>query len=335
LSIHADRYDQGPRIAKTGAINLGTKDLAASLGFFRDILGMEVVAEQSGVAYLRGYQELHHHSLVLTEQDEAVVNSLSFRVQRPQDVELFRDELLEQEIEAIEVPAGVEVGRGTAVRFLMPWGGHPIELYHDMEKTPTPHEELRSKLPTNSSKRRGLGVRRIDHFNVQTSPGNINKAEGWLSHALGFRRREFANIPDTTTLLASWMSVTSQMHDIAIVANMMEKNAQLHHVAFNLENFSDLLTAADILRDHDVSYGTGPGKHGIGQAMYLYVHDPGSDHRVELYAGGYQIHDNDWEAVEWRKENMPEGMTWYGDPIDTVPGSRGRDTTGSAPLLRG
>ncbi|MDR5699426.1 VOC family protein [Agromyces aerolatus] len=334
MSIHADRYDPGPRIAKTGAINLGTKDLNASLGFFRDILGMELVAEQPGIAYLRGYQELHHHSLVLTEQAEALVNSFSFRVHRAEDVERFHDELLEQEIEVLEVPAGTELGRGTAVRFLMPWGGHPIELYHDMESTDTADPSLRSKLPTNSSKRRGLGVRRIDHFNVQTSPGNINQAEAWLSRALGFKRREYANIPDTTTLLASWMSVTSQMHDIAIVANMMEKTAQMHHVAFNLENFSDVLTAADILRDHDVAYGVGPGKHGIGQAMYLYVHDPGSDHRVELYSGGYQIFDPDWQAVEWKKDDMPEGMTWYGDPIQTTPGSRGRDTTGSASLRR-
>lgn len=333
MSIHADRYDQGPRIAKAGSISLGTKDLAKSLHFFRDILGMEVVEEQPGVAYLRAYQELHHHSLVLTEQADAVVNSLSFRVQRPEDVELFYTELLEQEIEVLEVPSGTELGRGTAVRFLLPGGQHPIELYHGMEKSLAP-EELRSKLPSNSSRRRGLGVRRLDHFNVQTSPGEINAAEAWLSAALGFKRREFAYIPGTETILASWMSVTSQMHDIAVVANMMEKTGQMHHVAYSVENFSDLLTAADILKDLDVSYGAGPGKHGIGQAMYLYVHDPGSDHRIELYAGGYDIFDADWEAIEWRPETMPEGMTWYGAPIDTAPGSRGRDTTGSAGLHR-
>jgi len=333
VSIHADRYDQGPRIAKTGAISLGTKDLEKSLGFFRDLLGMEVVAEQPGVAYLRAFQELQHHSLVLTQQDEAVVNALSFRVQRPQDVELFHQELLEQEIEAIEVPSGSEIGRGTAVRFLLPGGTHPIELYYDMDKPLAP-EDMRSKLPSNSSRRRGLGVRRIDHFNVQTSPGNINAAESWLSNALGFKRREFALIPGTETILASWMSVTSQMHDIAIVANMEEKVGQLHHVAYNVENFADLLTAADIIKDLDVAFGTGPGKHGIGQAMYLYVHDPGSDHRIELYSGGYDIFDADWEALEWLPDDMPEGMTWYGQRIDTTPGSRGRDTTGVAPLRK-
>lgn len=331
MTIHADRYDQGPRLAKTGTIDLGTLDLQKSLSFFRDTLGMEMVAEQPGVAYLRGYQEHAHHSLVLREQAEAVVNSFSFRVQRPQDVELFHQELLEQEIEAVEVPRDTELGRGTAVRFLLPGGEHPIELYYDILK-PQAAEDLQSRLPSNSSRRRGLGVRRIDHFNVQTAPGSINQAEGWLQSALGLKRREFAYIPGTETLLASWMSVTPQMHDIAIVANMSEKMGQMHHVAFNLENFHDVLTAADTLRDLEVEYGAGPGKHGIGQAMYLYVFDPGSGHRVELYSGGYLIFDPDFEAHEWKPVDMPEGLTWYGDPIDTTPGSRGRDTTATATL---
>lgn len=338
MAYLSDQYDPGPGISHAASISLGTKDIEKSLWFFRDILGMEEVERDGDVAYLRAYQELRHHSLVLRQQDEAVVNAFSFRTRRPQDVELFHEHLQRQEIESVEIPAGTEHGRGTAVRFLLPGGTHPIELFYDMEKTEA-DESIRSRLPSNSSTRRGLGVRRLDHFNVQTSPQTINATEQWARENLGLKRREFAYLPNNPgTLMASWTSVTSQMHDIAFVANSEEKTGQLHHLAYNLENMSDALTAADILRDLDVSYGVGPGKHGIGQAMYLYVHDPGSDHRVELYAGGYQIFDEDWEAIEWRPEDFPEGLTWYGDPIDTATGSRGRDTTGVAgfenPLLK-
>jgi catechol 2,3-dioxygenase len=332
MTARADRYDPGPQISHAGSINIGTKDIDKSLWFFRDILGMEEVERDGDIAYLRAYQELGHHSLVLTEQADNLVNSYSFRTKRPQDVELFHAELQRLEVEALEIPAGTERGRGTAVRFLLPGGNHPFELYYEMEK-PRAGDDLRSRLPSNSSRRRGLGVRRLDHLNVQTDPGTINQAEQWVRENLGFKRREFAYLPEhRSTVMASWMSVTSQHHDLAIVANRAEKSGQLHHLAYNLENMSDVLTAADILRDLDVSYGVGPGKHGIGQAMYLYVHDPGSDHRVELYASGYSIFDPDWEAIEWVPENFPEGLTWYGDPIDTTPGNRGRDTTGSAGL---
>ena len=332
MTTLSSRYDPGPQISHAGSINLGVTDIEKSLWFFRDVLGMEEVERDGDVAYLRAYQELGHHSLVLTQQEVAEVNSFSFRTKRPQDVELFYEELQCLEVEALEIPSGTEKGRGTAVRFLLPGGEHPFELYYDMEKPLAP-EAMRSRLPSNSSRRRGLGVRRLDHFNVQTSPQTINQAEKWVRDVLGFKHREFAMLPNNPeTVMASWMSVTPQVHDLAIVANAQEKKGQLHHLAYNLENFSDALTAADVLRDLDVAYGVGPGKHGIGQAMYLYVHDPGSDHRVELYAGGYLIFEPDWEPLEWKPVDFPEGMTWYGDPIDTTPGSRGRHTTPTAGL---
>lgn len=329
-----DQFDPGPRVAQCGAINLGTTDLEASLRFFGELLGMEVVAREGDTAYLRGYQELTHHSLVLTQQAESIVNAYSFRVARPEDVERFADELARQEIETVEVPAGSELGRGTAVRFLVPASGHPFELYYDIDKPEAP-DELRSKLPSNSSKRRGLGVRRIDHFNVQTSRETINEAESWVRSTLGFNRREYALHRDDETVLASWMSVTPQVHDLAMVANAFGETSRLHHVAFNLENMSDVLTAADILRDHDVTFDLGPGKHGIGQAMYLYVLDPGSGHRVEIYAGGYLIFDPDWAEIKWEREQFPDGLTWYGDPFLYRGDARSLETTPSAGLVRG
>lgn len=326
-----DNYDPGPSVAQCGSMNLGTKDLEKSIFFFSDLLGMEVVERDENVAYLRCYQELTHHSLVLTQQDDNIVNSYSFRTRRPEDVEIFADEFAKQEIETVEVASGTEKGRGTALRFLVPGSEHPFELYYDIDRPEAP-EELQSRLPSNSSKRRGLGVRRIDHFNVQTSRETINQAESWVRDNLGFKRREYALHRDDETVLASWMSVTPQVHDLAMVANSFGKKSQLHHVAFNLENMSDVLTAADVLRDYDVTFDLGPGKHGIGQAMYLYVHDPGSGHRVEIYAGGYLIFEPDWEPIKWERENFPDGLTWYGDPFLYEGSARSLETTGSALL---
>jgi Glyoxalase/Bleomycin resistance protein/Dioxygenase superfamily. len=328
----SDKFDPGPQIAQCGSIDLGTPDLEKSLFFFRDTMGMEEVAREGKKVYLRCYQELGHHSLILTAQDEAMVNAYSFRVKRPQDVGLFAEELERQGIEVLRLPAGSSLGRGEAIRFLLPGGGHPFEFYYDIDKPLAP-EAIRSRLPSNSSKRRGLGARRIDHFNIQTSPATINQAEQWVQDTMGFKRREFAYIPDMPdTILASWMSVTPQVHDLAIVANPEGMSARLHHVAFNLQDFSDVLTAADVLKDLDVTFDVGPGKHGIGQAMYLYVFDPGSGHRVEIYAGGYLIFDPDWVPLEWTRETFPDGLTYYGDTIDPLPPSSSAVTTPSAGL---
>lgn len=306
-------YDPGPTIAHAGGINIGTPDLQKSLWFFRDIFGMEVTAEDDGVAYLRGYQERIHHSLVLTQQDEARINTMSLRVSRPQDVELFHDQFVEEGIEVRHVGAGTELGRGEAVRLLLPGGGHPLELYYGIDRPLAP-EGMRSKLFGNSSIRRGLGVQRIDHLNIQTSTQNMAQAEGWLRESLGMKRREAMVLPDNPDVpFVSWLSVNSKLHDIAIGSSMTGEDAQFHHVAFALENMHDALTAVDQLRDLGIQIDAGPGKHGVGQAMYLYVRDPGSGYRIELYTGGYPFFDPDHEPLVWEPKDMTYGMTWYGD----------------------
>ncbi|MFT4230704.1 MAG: VOC family protein [Microbacterium sp.] len=311
-------YDPGPRLAHAGSINIGTPDIDTSLWFFRDLLGMEVTAQSEGVAYLRGYQELTHHSLVLTQQAEATINTYSFRVARRQDVELFHDQLTAEELEVRYLPAGSEIGRGEAIRFLIPGGGHPVELYFDIDKPQAP-PELRSALHGNSSRRRGLGVQRLDHLNVMTDPRTVNQAEQWLQDSLGFKRREFLMIPQLPgTILASWLSVNSKLHDIAIGAAPTGESARFHHVAFALENIHDVLTAVDQLKDLGIQIDAGPGKHGIGQATYLYMRDPGSGHRIELYSGGYPFFDPDWSPIEWAADDR-NGLTWYGDLPDVNP----------------
>jgi catechol 2,3 dioxygenase len=304
-------YDPGPQIAHAGGINLGTPNLEKSLWFFRDLLGMEVTAQSEGVAYLRGYQEKIHHSLTLTQQDEAAINSLSLRVARPQDVELFYKEMLADDIDAREIKSGTEIGRGEAVRFLLPGSEHPFELYYEIERPEAP-EEIKSVLFGNSSRRRGLGVQRIDHLNLATTPETIGQAETWLRKSLGMKRREFVTGPDGNSLYVSWLSVNSKLHDVAIGANGAEPG-RFHHVAFNMENFHDLLTAVDQLKDAGIQIDLGPGKHGIGQAMYLYVRDPGSGHRIELYSGGNTYFDPDHNPIKWELEDLKYGMTWYGD----------------------
>lgn len=321
-------YDPGPQIAHAGGINLGTPNLEKSLWFFRDLLGMEVTAQAEGVANLRGYQEKIHHSLTLTQQDEPVVNAYSFRVARPEDVELFYNEMLRDEMEVRELKRNTETGRGEAIRFLLPGGDHPLELYYEIEKPKAP-DEISSLLFGNSSRRRGLGVQRLDHLNVATTPETIAQAETWLRKMLGMKRREYVTGPDGNSLFVSWLSVNSKLHDIAIGANGTD-TGRFHHVAFSLENHHDILTAADQLKDQGIQIDLGPGVHGVGQGMYLYVRDPGSGHRIELYSGGYPFFDPDHEPIKWELDDLKYGMTWYGDFPSYDPSHPYQSTTASA-----
>lgn len=306
-----------PEIAKLGHVSLVTPDLKKSLWFFHDVLGLEITERSQNTVYLRANGEFEHHSLVLKSGDRPYMDHVGWRVKRPEDVEQFEYLLKSSGTEVKKLPKGQESGQGDAISFQMPTG-HNFELYFDVEK-PLPPEEERSVLKnqTHRSWNRGIAPRRIDHVNLWTSH-NPGSAHDWLSTKLGFKMREYVRL-NNGHVVGGWMSVTPLVHDIAVMGDPHAATpARLHHVAYWLDNAQDVLRACDILREHRIIPDQGPGKHGISQALFTYVRDPASGHRVELFSNGYLIFDPDWEPVEWKEEELALGLTFWG-PTEYVP----------------
>jgi len=310
-----------PEIAKLGHVALITPNLEKSLWFFRDILGLEETEVRDGTHFLRAWGDFEHHTLSLKEGSEARVDHIAWRTKRPEDVEGFANRLKAAGTEVNWIEAGQEAGQGKAIRFQLP-SKHSFEIYYDMEKPQAP-EDVKSVLKNQVYKswRKGVSPRRIDHVNVATSedPGTIHK---WMMDNLGFKMREYVRVPNGP-VVAGWMSVTPLVHDIAVMGDRLNAGPnRFHHLAYWLDNAQDVLRAADILSEHSIKF-VGPGKHGISQAMFLYVKDPGSGHRVELFSGGYLIFEPDWEPLEWTLDEWDVAMTYWGQ--DAVTGNE--DTT--------
>lgn len=310
-----------PEITKLGHISLVTPNLEKSLWFFKDVLGLEETEVKDGVHYLRAWGDFEHHTLSLTEGKEARVDHIAWRTKRPEDVGGFATRLKNAGTEVRWIEGGVEAGQGQAIRFQLP-SQHTFEIYYHMEKPKAP-EDLKSVLKNQTYKswRKGISPRRIDHVNVATNmdPEPIHR---WMMDNLGFKMREYVRVPNGP-VVAGWMSVTPLVHDIAVMADRLNSGPnRFHHLAYWLDNAQDILRAADILKEHGIPF-VGPGKHGISQAFFLYVKDPGSGHRVELFSGGYLIFEPDWEPIEWTLDEWDVAMTYWGQ--DAVQGNE--DTT--------
>ncbi|MDF2790236.1 MAG: 2,3-dihydroxybiphenyl 1,2-dioxygenase [Neobacillus sp.] len=129
--------------------------------------------------------------------------------------------------------------------------------------------------------------------------------------------REYLVAPDDRQI-SGWMSVTPLVHDVAVMSiPNADSSHQLHHFSYWLDNAQDILRAADILSEHGIEF-VGPGKHGISQAMYIYVLDPGSGVRLELFSNGYLIFEPDWEPVKWTFDEMAVGFTYWGEQSGTT-----------------
>ena len=302
-------------VCKLGHVQLSTPDIDASLHFFRDLVGLDVIGEDDGKVYLRAWNEIDHHSLVLREGPTGV-DHFALRASSAAHLEHLTRDLRAHGVQVEEVAAGAEPGQGDAIRFVSPQG-HPWEVYGEMEKG---RQDSRLLNQRGKAYLRGSSPMHLDHINIACV--DVAAGEAFLADRLGFLRREYVQ-PTDGPVVASWMSVTSQAHDIAIAMDPPPslRDGRLHHISYIHQDRSDVLRAGEIMRDAGCEIDLAPGKHGISQAFFFYVKDPGSGHRVELFAGGYHIFDTHWEPVRWDETNIETGMVWVGP--DFLPGSGG------------
>lgn len=298
-----------PEIAKLGHVALVTPDLEESCWFFRDVIGLKEVERVDETVYLRAQRDWEHHTLSLTAGDRAELDHVGWRTREPEHVEAFAERLEAEGTEVTRLDAGAETGLGEAIRFRSP-GGHRYEVYFDVEKPASP-AETRSRLKNRVYSMADATAsipRRIDHVNLHGPDVPAN--HDWHRETLGFQLNEYV-LDDAGTVRGGWLSTNSLVHTLAY--GLEEKQEPtLHHFSYYLDSLGDMMNAADVVREHGVDVEGGPGKHGITQANFLYIKDPGSGHRIELFNGGYQIFDPDWEPVEWDAEEAAVGLTWFG-----------------------
>lgn len=294
-------------VAQLAHVELFSPKPEETVDFFTRLLGMSVTARSGQSVYLRAYEESYHHSLKITEAKEAGIGHAAWRTISPQ--------ALQRRVEAVKA-TGLgrgwiegDIGHGEAYQFTTP-DGHLMELLYDVEYYRAMENE-KTKLLNRATKRpdRGVPVRRLDHINLMTA--NAAKDTDFMLDALGFRLRE--GIQDNGNLLASWVSVSNLVHEVAFMPEPNKASGKLHHLCYWYGIPQNLYDLADLCRENDIFVEVPPNKHGISQAFCMYVYEPGGN-RVELFGdAGYLILDPAWKPVIWDMKDVPgNGDTWIG-----------------------
>ncbi|QCC47867.1 VOC family protein [Halobellus limi] len=298
-------------LAKLGHIAFETPDLEESLWFFRDLMGMKVVERDDDTAYLCALRDYEHHTMSLTEGERGAVDHIGFRAKNPESVEEYYDRFEELGRDVWWTEDGHEAGIGDSIMFESE-SGHRFEIYYEMEK-PDIDGEQRSNIPMrrySPEYANRVYPQRIDHTHVQD--GNPEATSRLFEEEFGMGLNEVFKSEDGTTW-GWWHATTPLPHDIA-VHRLEEDATEFHHIAYHLDHLQDLWDAADILSENNVEIDGGPGKHAITNANYLYVNDPASGIRLELFAGpGYLNFEPDWETVVWQEDIGSESdHQWFG-----------------------
>lgn len=295
-------------VAQLAHVELLTPKPDETVRFFKELLGLEETEREGQSVYLRAYEDFYHHTLRVTEASKPGLGHVAWRTTSPQ--------ALERRVAAIEASglgAGWsegDRGHGAAYRFTTP-DGHPMELLWEVEYYEAPAEK-QSTLLNRPQKRpsRGVPVRRLDHVSLMAE--DVTPTREFMQEQLGFRLRENILFEGGKVEVGAFLSVSALVHEIALLHDPTGSRGRLHHICYWYGIPQHISDAAEILCENGIPIEAGPGKHGISQALFLYVFEPGGN-RVELVGdGGYLIFDPAWKPVTWREENMEQGGVFYG-----------------------
>ena len=301
-------------VAQLAHVELFTPKPDDTLWFFKELLGLEESGREGQSVYLRAYEDFYHHTLKITESPQAGMGHVAWRTTSPQALERRA-----RSIEATGLGKGWsdgDQGHGRAYQFTDP-DGHNMEILWDVEYYKAPPEK-QTELLNRPQKRplRGIPVRRIDHVNLLASSVTPNR--DFMMEQLGFRLRENV-VLNNNAEIAAWLSVSSSVHEIAYLGDQTGAKGRLHHICYWYGYPQHLSDLADVIVESGerCKIEAGPGKHGISQAYFMYVFEPGGN-RVELFGdAGYLIFDPDWKPVTWREQNLEKGIIWFGSPLPT------------------
>ncbi len=303
----------GPRVVRAGHVALYVTDLARSREFYEGFLGLQPVHATADAVYLRGYEE-REWSLLLQRNSWAGLKHLAFKVWEEEDLE--RAVALAAELR-LPWREEEEFDRPRMVRLQDPFG-FPVVFYRRAGRYPSLLQAYHQY--------RGPAPQRLDHFNLFCP--HVPAALKYYTERLGFRLTEYT-VDHQEQVWAAWLQRKGNVHDVALTTG---RGPRLHHFAYWVPDPLSVLRAADALggAGRVETIERGPGRHGISNAMFVYLRDP-DGHRVELYTGDYLAVDPEFEPLRWHLDDPRRQTLWghrapdswfqEGSPVEDFAGS--------------
>ena len=120
-------------ILRTGRVQLRMTNWEESINYYKNVLGLIETAREDDLVYLKAWDEHDHHSVILQKADTAGLEHLAFKVESPEDLDMYEKKLNDYGVATTRIPAGTRIAEGEAVRFQLPTEQY-VELYAEIEQ---------------------------------------------------------------------------------------------------------------------------------------------------------------------------------------------------------
>jgi len=267
-----------------------------------DVLGLEETTREGQSVYLRGWAEWLHSSLIVTESSEPAVGHIAWRTYGPDDPATVAGRLEGSGSEIGWVESSV--GHGRAFRYHAPVGRHIHEVFWEAELFHAPPGKIEPDFQNRPQRfsARGVSAKYLDHVTIATP--NMHEDIAFY-RTLGHRHTAQIDAePGFTVFSTVTCNGIRSTHDLGLVPDF-GGTGRANHLAYRVDQRSDVERAAEVFMAHDTPIEFGPGVHGCDEITYLYVREPGG-FRVEVNAGGWENAMPDWQPSKW---NPTQGGT--------------------------
>jgi catechol 2,3-dioxygenase-like lactoylglutathione lyase family enzyme len=278
------------QVRRIGYTVLETPDVERQVDYYTDVLGLALVGRDNGRAFLASKQG--QQAIVLEPGEAARCTRIGFQV--APDVELkdvakaLRAEGIDSELRNSSTP-----GTGALLAFKDP-KGTTLEIFAEEKMLPV------------EQKLYGIGPLKLGHVAFHVT--DINKIVEFYERVLGFR------VSDWREHFFVFMRCGPDHHTVNFVEH--GDHVKLHHIAFEVKDWGDILRACDYLGSKDIHIIWGPGRHIIGHNIFIYHRNP-DRLIIECYTGLDQMQD---EALgyfaprPWHQDQPQRPKVW---PADT------------------
>ncbi|WP_324172141.1 catechol 2,3-dioxygenase [Sulfurimonas sp.] len=294
-------------IMRIGHVDLNVLDIKATRDYYENIIGLTVEREDAdGTLYMKCWDEWDIYSMVLRPSDESTFNRIAYKVENDSDLDELKAKIEAYGVATKFLPAGSVAECGRILKFIAP-SDHEFHLYAEKTFVGKTNGDINpAPWPIDA---KGIKAHWLDHALLMAEgPEKVMAATKFFQEVFDFKLAEQVCVgPEGSLQAATWLSRTSTPHDLAFVAG---SEAGMHHAAFFLDGWSDILRAADIMGMNGVKIDVTPQRHGITRGETIYFFDP-SGHRLETFAGlGYLVQP-DMPVVTWTEDKLWRGIFYH------------------------
>lgn len=280
------------RFERLGYAALQVTDLAKSISFYTELMGLELVEVTGECAFLRCSAD--HHNLILYQGEEPGIKRAAYKLASPEDLQNAFKHLTDVGLS----PAWVDesearlLKQGPTFRVREPNSGLLFEFFDRITYLAIPYVPRLTK------------IARIGHIVIGTK--RYEEAVETLSTKFNFAVSDFVEEK------FSWMRCRPNPLHHSLALGVSTRN-HLHHVNFMVTDIDDVGAAAARMQKAGVQIVFGPGRHLPSTSIFLYFLDP--DGMTMEFSFGMEEIQEEGGRMPRMLEMHPNTMDVWGGPM--------------------